>query len=114
MCQEWVARLRRWDRHQVLDFVPFQDPTVPARFPWIPQDAFTDALQVVAPSGETWEGAGAAEKLTSILPGGRPLSWLFRLPLARPVADRAYRWVADNRSTSCEVHGGPEGGGTSG
>jgi predicted DCC family thiol-disulfide oxidoreductase YuxK len=104
MCQQWVKRLRAWDRRGALEYVAYQDPGVPSRFPWIPESAFSHALQLVAPNGETWEGAGAAEKLTTLLPGGGPLSLLFRIPLARPVADRVYRWVADNRGTRCEVH----------
>lgn len=109
MCREWVERLERWDRHDALAFRPYQDPEVPGLFPWIPQDAFKEAVQVVAPDGRTWEGAGAAERLAHVLPWGGPLAALFRVPLVRPVADRVYRWVADNRGDTCSVHG--SGGG---
>ncbi len=106
MCQGWVDRLRTWDREGTLQYVPYQDPSTPQRFPWIPAEAYPEAMQLVAPDGRTWEGAGAAEVLASRLPGGGPLAWMFRIPLARPVADRVYRWVADNRGTTCEVHTG--------
>lgn len=106
MCLGWVERLRRWDREGLLSFVPFQDPEVPARFPWIPPEAYERALQVVAPDGRTWEGAGAGELLAHLLPGGGPLALLFRLPLARPMADAVYRRVAARRHGSgCELHG---------
>ncbi len=108
MCHGWVERLRKWDREGALEFVPYQDSEVPERFPWIPAEAYPRAMQLVAPSGDTWEGAGAAEVLAAQLPGGGPLAWLFRIPLARPVADRVYRWVADNRGTTCELHGGDD------
>lgn len=106
MCRTWVERLKRWDRHDVLTFRPYQDPAVPGLFPWIPQDAFKEAVQVVAPDGRTWEGAGAAERLAHILPWGGPLAFLFRLPLVRDLADSVYRWVAEHRGESCSIHGG--------
>ncbi|MDT8340301.1 MAG: DUF393 domain-containing protein [Longimicrobiales bacterium] len=106
MCRGWVEQLRHWDREGVLTFLPFQDPVVAERFPWIPEDAPARAMQVVAPDGRTWEGAGAAERLAWLLPGGRPLGLLFRLPLVRRVADAVYRWVAARRHRSgCTLHG---------
>lgn len=106
MCQRWVARLRRWDREGVLAFVPYQDPSVPQRFPWIPGPALAESVQVVAPDGSTWEGAGAAERLARLLPGGRPLALLFRLPLVRRMADAVYRRVAARRHRAgCPAHG---------
>ena len=106
MCRMWVERLRRWDREGVLSFQPYQDPEVRERFPWIPRRAFVEAVQLVAPDGRTWEGAGAAEKLAHLLPWGGPLALLFRIPGVRAIADRVYRWVAEHRGTSCTVHGG--------
>lgn len=106
MCQSWVSRLRRWDRDGVLSFAPYQDPAVGERFPWIPPEAFAEAVQVVAPDGSTWAGAGAVEKLAAILPGGRPLALLFRLPLVRAAADALYRRVAARRAgKGCSLHG---------
>jgi predicted DCC family thiol-disulfide oxidoreductase YuxK len=108
MCRRWIRRLEAWDRDDVVETVPFQDPSVTARFPWIPPGAFEEAVQVVAPDGRTWSGAGAVERLASVLPGGRLVAWVFRLPLARPVADRVYARVAAGRSRSgsCGVHCG--------
>lgn len=106
MCQGWVSRLRRWDPEGILEFIPYQDPSVQGRFPWIPPAASTRAVQIVAPDGDTWEGAGAAEKLAQLLPGGRPLAALFRLPLARSLGDAVYRWVARRRRAGrCSLHG---------
>lgn len=106
MCARWVGRLRRWDRDGILAFAASQDPTVRGRFPWIPVEAFQEAVQLVAPDGVTWEGAGAAEKLADLLPRGRPLALLFRIPGVRRVADAVYRWVAENRGPAgCQLHG---------
>ncbi|HSG49663.1 MAG TPA: DUF393 domain-containing protein [Longimicrobiales bacterium] len=106
MCQGWVGRLRRWDREGVLTFAPYQDPSIPELLPWIPGEAFADAVQVVAPDGRTWSGAGAVEVLAEILPGGRPLALLFRIPLVRVLADDVYRRVAARRRRKgCSLHG---------
>ena len=108
MCRKWVRRLEAWDRHDALETIPFQDPSVRTRFPWIPPEAFTEAVQVVAPDGRTWSGAGAAERLASVLPGGGLWGWIFRLPLARPIADRVYAGIAARRGGSgrCGDHCG--------
>lgn len=107
MCRAWVERLKRWDARGRLEFLPHQDPEVAERFPWIPEGAFREAVQLIAPDGSTWEGAGAAEKLARLLPGGGPLALLFRLPGVRTMADAVYRWVARNRGRgrSCHLHG---------
>lgn len=112
MCRDWVDQLRRWDREGVLDFLPIQDPMVPKRFHWIPTTAFAESVHVVAPDGSTWHGAGAAERLAHLLPGGWPLALLFRAPLVRGIADGIYRRVARTRASSmCEVRPPPEASG---
>jgi predicted DCC family thiol-disulfide oxidoreductase YuxK len=104
LCRRWIRRLEAWDRSGALETVPFQDPAVNRRFPWIPPEALAEAVHVVAPDGRTWSGAGAAERLASILPG--LLAWVFRLPLARPIADRVYTRIAARRGGAgrCDQH----------
>ncbi len=68
-----------------------------ARFPWIPLRAYADALQLIAADGTTWQGAAAIERLLGILPRGRLIAWIFRIPYVRTFADRFYRWFARNR-----------------
>jgi predicted DCC family thiol-disulfide oxidoreductase YuxK len=76
-----------------------------ARFPWIPARAYQEALQLIGSNGETWQGAAAVEKLLDELPRGRIISWMFRIPFIRPLADRLYRWVARNRyKLGCGAH----------
>ncbi len=67
------------------------------RFPWIPETAYAESLQLVGPGGQTWQGAGAVERIIDVLPRGGLVSWVFRLPRARPVAERLYRAFARNR-----------------
>ncbi|HXI14100.1 MAG TPA: DUF393 domain-containing protein [Thermoanaerobaculia bacterium] len=97
MCKRLVGVLRRWDSNGHLELVPFQAPGVQARFPWIPPGSFSEAVQMVGPGGETWQGRAAIEQLLNVLPKGRLISWIFRLPYARTIGDKLYRWVAKNR-----------------
>jgi predicted DCC family thiol-disulfide oxidoreductase YuxK len=97
-CTRSANVVRRWDRRYVVEILPSQDPTVAKRFPWIPASHFAEAMQLVREDGTTWQGAKAVEQLLAILPRGRWFSWMFWLPLARPMANRVYRWIARNRN----------------
>lgn len=99
VCGRMVRMLRKWDQNHQLEIVPSQASGVCERFPWIPQRAYAASIQVVRTSdGKTWQAAAALEELLKVLPRGRPISWLFKVPFARPLADRFYRWFARNRS----------------
>ena len=104
-CVRSADLVATWDRGGTVEIVPFQRGGVRERFPWIPESAFREAMQLVGPGHETRSGAAAAERLVRILPGGRPLGCLFALPFARPLADRVYRLVARNRyRLGCGTH----------
>jgi predicted DCC family thiol-disulfide oxidoreductase YuxK len=88
----------RWDKNRELEIVSSQAPGVHERFPWIPPRAYVESMQVIrASDGKTWEGAAALEELLNVLPKGRSISWLFGVPLVRPLVERFYRWFARNR-----------------
>jgi predicted DCC family thiol-disulfide oxidoreductase YuxK len=98
VCGRLVGVLRAWDaRSRMLEIVPSQMPGVPERFPWIPPRAFGDSIQLVGPERQTWQRAAAIEQLLDVLPRGGVLGWVFRVPLARRLVDRFYRWFARNR-----------------
>ena len=97
VCTRLADALRRLDGGRRLEVVPSQTPGLHARFPWIPSSAYAESLQLVSPAGETWQGAVAIERILDMLPRGRFVSWLFKLPFARAIADRFYRWFARNR-----------------
>ena len=104
-CARLAVILRNWDRTNQLEVVSFQQHGIMARFPWIPRHAYAEALQVVAADGTTWQGSAAIEQLLQVLPRGRWIAWLFRIPLVHPLADRLYRWVARNRyRLGCGAH----------
>jgi len=105
ICTRSVELLREWDSSALLEMVPSQHPDVATRFPWIPEHAYADAMQLVAADGTTWQGAAAVEKVLDLLPKGRLISWIFHIPFARPLADRLYRVFARNRyRLGCGAH----------
>ena len=97
VCTRVANRLRRWDRRHQIEVVPSQGVGVLARFPWIPPRAYAEAMQLIGPGGRTWQGSAAIEQLLVVLPRGSWISWVFRIPFARTIADRFYRWFARNR-----------------
>ena len=98
VCGRMVKFLRKWDRNRELEIIPSQAPGVRARFPWIPQRAYMESVQVIrTDDGMTWQAAAALEELLKVLPKGRLFAWLFKIPLVRPLADKFYRWFARNR-----------------
>jgi predicted DCC family thiol-disulfide oxidoreductase YuxK len=97
VCNRLVGLLHRWDTKNLIETVPYQNTTVLDRFPWIPPEAYAQAVQLVGPGGKTWQGAGAIEQLLEILPRGGLLGWVFKIPLVGGLIDRFYRWFARNR-----------------
>ena len=97
VCIRSVNLLRDWDRHGRFEMVAYQSEGVPERFPEISQREFEESVQLIGPDRERWEGAAAVEKILELVPRGRPLRWLFRIPFARPIARRVYRLFARNR-----------------
>ena len=105
VCTRIANRLRKWDHRRQIEVVPFQDAGVMARFPWISPPAFADAIQLIGPGGDTWQGSAAVERLMNVLPRARWIAWMFRIPFGRTIADRFYRWFARNRyRLGCSDH----------
>jgi predicted DCC family thiol-disulfide oxidoreductase YuxK len=106
VCGKIVKGLAKWDRNNQLEIIPSQTPGLTERFPWIPEHAYVESLQLIrASDGKTWQGAASIEQLLDVLPKGRFLSWIFSIPFARPLAEKAYRWFARNRyHLGCSDH----------
>ena len=109
VCGKIVKALDKWDANKQLEIIPSETPGLDARFPWIPESAYVESLQLIrARDGKTWQGAASIEQLLDVLPRGKIASWIFSIPFARPLAERAYRWFARNRyrlgcSDHCQV-----------
>jgi predicted DCC family thiol-disulfide oxidoreductase YuxK len=97
VCTRLANVLRTWDGGRQIQVVPSQANGIAARFPWIPARAYAEALQLIGPGGRTWQGAAAIEQLFNVLPRGKLVAWLFRIPFVRALADRFYKWFARNR-----------------
>jgi predicted DCC family thiol-disulfide oxidoreductase YuxK len=109
VCGKIVSGLAKWDRRGQLEIIPSKTPGLAARFSWIPEHAYVESLQLIRNvDGKTWQGAASIEQLLDVLPKGKFVSWIFSIPFAHPIAEKAYRWFARNRyhlgcSDHCQV-----------
>lgn len=105
VCGRLVKHLRSWDKGEKIEILPSQDFCVRSRFPWIPDRAYLESVQLVGPGGRTWQGAAAIEQVIDLMPQGKLITWIFSIPLVRPLAEKVYRWFARNRhSLGCGEH----------
>jgi len=97
VCTRIARALNKLDTKHVLEVTPSQAPGVRARFPWIPDRAYAESVQLIGPGGQTWQGARAVEEIIRVLPRVGWAALVFKIPFARPLAERFYRWFARNR-----------------
>jgi predicted DCC family thiol-disulfide oxidoreductase YuxK len=98
VCTRMIRVLDSWDRNHELEIIPSQALRARERFPWIPARAYAESVQVIRTSdGQTWQAGAALEELLKVMPKGRLVSWLFKVPFVRPLADKLYWWFARNR-----------------
>ncbi len=111
-CTRSVEWLARWDRRGRLRFVRSQDAAALATLPPMAPAALAAAMHLVTPGGEVYAGAATVPHILRLVPGGRALAVLYRLPGLPAVADRVYRWVARHRhrlpgsTASCDIEAG--------
>lgn len=78
-----------------------------------PEIRYTSS-HLLKPDGTLESGGASALSLGKLLPLTAPFAWLFCcLPYHRQIAERLYRWVADNRhrfdpESSCGLERPPE------
>ena len=105
VCGKLVKLLRSWDRNAMLEILPSQNSCVRSRFPWIPDRAYLESVQLIGPGGRTWQGAAAIEQIIDLMPKGKLITWVFSIPFVRPLAEKFYRWFARNRyKLGCGAH----------
>lgn len=96
-CRWSLAKVLAWDRRRALRPVALQDPEAERLLDHLDHDARMRSWHLVTANGEVTSGGAAFAPLLRLLPGGRRLA---ALPAASPHrAERAYRLVADRRST---------------
>ncbi len=105
ICRRSIRWIRARDREDLIELLPYQDPSVAERFPHVPAAAFEEAIQLIGPGGERLEGARAVEEILRLIPGARIVAPAFRIPGVRPLAEWVYGLVARNRRHfGCAAH----------
>jgi predicted DCC family thiol-disulfide oxidoreductase YuxK len=96
-CRVALAAVLTWDRRGRLRPVALQDPAAAELLRGMSEEQRMRSWHLVPADGEVYSGGRAFAPLLRLLPGGRPLALV---PAAAPgLAERAYRLVADRRST---------------
>ena len=78
VCGRLVKLLDRWDTRDEIETIPFQNTTVLDRFPWIPGEAYAQAMQLVGPGGQTWQGG--YHRAVAEGPSFAGAGWAFKSP----------------------------------
>jgi lipase maturation factor 1 len=95
-CRTWLEYAQALLGDSV-EWIPSRE--IGDRFPSIGRDEFTESVFFVSESGKVWRGAEAVCELLALSPGRNwPLRMYRSLPLAGPLADLVYRYVARHRS----------------
>jgi predicted DCC family thiol-disulfide oxidoreductase YuxK/uncharacterized membrane protein YphA (DoxX/SURF4 family) len=96
-CCRWVARWRNATGDAVT-YIPFQDESVPAKFPEIPRADLEQAVHLILPDGSVYRGAEAVFR--SLAAAGKE-RWLLALykkfPGFEELSELAYEEVATHR-----------------
>ena len=96
-CSRWIHRWQQTIGSR-LDYLPFQDLGVAARFPEVPRGQFETAVQLVETDGRVYGGAEAVFRALAHTPRrGRLLDWYERSPVFARASEWAYRLVARHR-----------------
>jgi predicted DCC family thiol-disulfide oxidoreductase YuxK len=96
-CSLWVHRWQHATGDR-LDYLPFQDPLVAARFPEVPRGQFETAVQLIDTDGRVYGGAEAVFRALAHNPHGDwLLDWYGHSPLFARVTEWGYRLVARHR-----------------
>jgi predicted DCC family thiol-disulfide oxidoreductase YuxK len=96
-CRWSLAWVLRVDRNRRLSPVALGSPEAEELLADLTPEEGMRSWHLIAPDGRRWSAGYAAPPLLRLLPGGRlPAAALAAAP---DFTDRAYRWVADHRST---------------
>ncbi|MBI3415309.1 MAG: DUF393 domain-containing protein [Verrucomicrobia bacterium] len=97
-CGRWIARWKKSTGEQV-DYVPFQDSSVAARFPELPRRDFENSVHLLETDGRVSRGAQAVLRSLALAAKFKWLLWLYEnFPGFASISEWAYRRVANNRA----------------
>jgi predicted DCC family thiol-disulfide oxidoreductase YuxK len=100
-CRRWIERWKAATGDRI-DYAPSQE--VGARFPEIPSEAFLEAVQLVTPQGEVFEGAEAVFLSLALGAGRGKALWAYRhIAGFADLTDLAYGFIARHRTASLRV-----------
>ncbi len=99
LCTSLVQGLEQWDQGDRFDYIPMQDSSALAQFGLQAADGEGGMILIDAQQPERrWQGSAAAEEIARQFPLGAGFIDLYRaLPGAKPLGDRAYAQVRDQR-----------------
>ena len=97
-CMLWIRRWRQTTGDS-MDYLPAQDPRIPAQFPEIPRDQYDTAVQLIESDGAVYSGA---EAVFRTLAHSSNYQWSLRTyensPAFADITEWAYGLVARNRT----------------
>ena len=97
-CRRWIERWKQATDDRV-DYLPFQDASIAARFPEIPCEQYEQAVQLIETDGNVYS---AAEAVFRSLTYARHAGWMYALyrglPGFAPLTEWFYGIVARRRS----------------
>ena len=102
-CKWSLDKILAWDRSRALRPIPIQGAEGQQLLTAVPEAEHLNSWHVALASGEVRSAGAAAPDIFEVLPGGRPIAWLFRT--FPSVTDRAYRLVAGNRDRFARLLG---------
>lgn len=109
-CCRWIARWQNITGDAVA-YQPFQDETVPGRFPEIPRKSFTESIHLFLPDGSAWSGAEAVFRGLAAAGKERWLLWIYqKFPGFAELSELLYEEVAAHReffSRLDRIYSGP-------
>jgi predicted DCC family thiol-disulfide oxidoreductase YuxK len=93
-CRTWI---KRWRRHtgEKVTYVPYQEAA--AWYPDIPVETFAEAVHLIEADGRISRGAEAVCRALALAGRRAPLFLYEHLPGCAPLAETAYRQVAQHR-----------------
>jgi predicted DCC family thiol-disulfide oxidoreductase YuxK len=92
-CRRWVERIRRWDHHRWLSYLPYQSHELEVRFPHLSREACAARIHLIDTGGRVFAGAAAGREVLRRLPGGAAWTLPFRVPGGLWAAERIYVWI---------------------